>query len=78
MDRNLQLQRLMQMMARNGYLQQMRNQAMQASDNFGKWYNKMFNPYYNPTDDNYNQVLERTMITLPNGRNIPYYDYMGE
>lgn len=81
MDKYLQLQRAKQMMARNRYLQQARQQmlqqVMQAKNNFGQWYNKMFNPYYNPTDDNYNPILERTMIVEPNGRQIPYYDYIG-
>ena len=77
MEKNLQLQRIKQIMARNRYLQLARQQAMRAGNNFNGWYNRMFSPYYNPTDDNYNPILERTMIVEPNGRQIPYYDFIG-
>ena len=72
MDR--QLMALLQQLKRNQYLQQ----ARRFGSNLGRTVNDMFYiPLRNPNDSLYNPTLERTMFTLPNGRNIPYYDYIG-
>lgn len=72
MDR--QLMALLQQLKRNRYLQQ----ARQFGGNFGRAVSDMFHTRLkNPNDNLYNPYLERTMITLPDGRNIPYYDYNG-